>query len=571
MSALPDSKLGALETLTGSTGAVQDLEAAYLVLLGATPSTIYDMWMEVFDTAAIPAGHFNDRWMAYMDSVLAPATEDAYNDREREYWDGGGTPIGPVVPVPPALANLQHWFDLTDNSTVWADVGRTIPATHGSIVRVIDNKGTSTLLLKLDGNSGAIGFPLYAVSSLNGLNTMGDSVARNILGQVGGGNISGPTGMAMAAVGRQRTIPVASANVRFSWDNTQVDIDGEGDFSAGNWVLKSNGAGTLDSLQPVNAFEWNYAYGSYATGDNNYKAGGSAELNDAGAYAQIGDFRAVFFGVDDSDWAESMVWDRPLTPAERTALVAYFDAKYGALPITAPPPAAVELLHHYDFTEPQTVFKNLPANQPAADGDDIRVLSNLGSDGTQLSNASGTVAPTYKTGIVNGLNVARYDTTFDTLNAVITAGHTGSTKGLTYAAVFNMRLEIGAAAGPFTKWSNNFRLGRNFGAAFHEGLAIGAGSLFSLGAMTVGPWYLWYMALDSTATPDLWQLSGEIQQSAVAPAVIDIPPGSTFEIEIAGVQFDVAEVGFWDGPLTAAELVDLVAYADAKYGTLPHA
>lgn len=92
MATINDCKFNALRTL-GFTGAINDMELAWLQSLGATSGQVNDAWLEVAG-----AGQFNDQVMAYM--ITEGAVGDQFNDVKLDFWCnvmGGGT----TPPVPP--------------------------------------------------------------------------------------------------------------------------------------------------------------------------------------------------------------------------------------------------------------------------------------------------------------------------------------------------------------------------------------------------------------------------------------------------------------------------------------
>ena len=111
MTTLTDAKLATLETLTGNTGHVQDLEREYLLLLVTGPvvaNTIDDLWFQVFDEASIPAGHFNDRFYAYTGKAAPPRW--ARRCRSRRTCDTASTSAisRSCSPSPHALGSSQR-------------------------------------------------------------------------------------------------------------------------------------------------------------------------------------------------------------------------------------------------------------------------------------------------------------------------------------------------------------------------------------------------------------------------------------------------------------------------------
>ena len=575
MTTLTDAKLTALETLTGNVGHIQDLELQYLLLLitgPVTATTIVDLWSQVFDEATIPAGQHNDRWMAYMDSILAPATQDHYNEREREYWEGGGTPLGPVVPQPPLPANLLHWFDATDSTQVFSDTAGLIPAVDGAQALRVNNKGT-------DGTAIIDSFPagpIYRVDVIMGPTGITYSGVRNTAGfpsslqnSAWTGQPSGVSGIHMAAFARKTYDGAFTNNLwNLSSGGGVVGLRADNATFANEWAgTMSNNPQPSSSLAPVVLDKWSWVEVGNQGAASYYRAAGFPEVLLAGAFVAptVGGAPTLFqmYG----EVTEVLIYDRGLTQPERDLVTAYFDAKYGVAPFAAPPPTVADLIHWFDFTDPATVFKNPPATQQAIDGDFIRQVTNKGSDGTPINSASDVVSPILRTGIVNGLQIADYDVTTQTLDAVIAAGHASSSAGLSMAIIFKWISGPGVT-NSMAAWGSN--LARTAAARNGQFFVAGApGNISSLAPLGADTWYLGAFAFDGGLGTDRWQWSGEALQTAALGNLTDILAGSTLEIANAAVLIQVAEFAIWDGQLSAGEFTDLFAYADAKYGTLP--
>jgi hypothetical protein len=569
MTTLQDAKLTALEALTGNTGHVNDLEAEFLVSLGATAgSAIVDQWWEVFDAAAVPPGQFNDRAVAYIVATVGVPPSNDYNEHWRFYWENFMP--GPVVPVPPLLADLLHWFDFSDATQLWQDGAGTVPIVAGTDVIRVDNKGT-------DGTPLIDAFPpgpIWTLDLVNGLAGAKHTTNFSPMQQAGWLGAGGAGGQVNFGWGRREALGPSTG---LFWQQSggggddQLRVD-DGAIPAGEWAVATAGLGVPTGTgKPMVLDEWDWVYvGVDNTLNQIYRAGGVAEQSGGGAYAPPGSPSSASLGMPQGELIEVLVYGRGLTPAEVQLVIDYMNARAGnVMPFLEPPTTVPELLHHFDFTDNTTVFKNPPATQPAGDGDFIRHVLNKGTDGTSITSVSDGVSPIYRTGVINGLNIADYDAILKNLDAVVAAGHASSVKGLSMALVFRWGAG-GAATNNMAAWDNNLMRtsATRHGNHFVQGVP---GSVFSVAPLAGSTWYLGAFAFDGPgAGTDRWQWSGEIEQTAVLGGLTDIPPGSTIEIQNAGTTIQVAEYAVWDGQLSAAEFASLFAYADAKYGNLPN-
>lgn len=376
MTTLADAKLAALETLTGNTGHVNDLEAEYLVLLGASASTVVDMWHEVFDNAAIAAGQHNDRWMAYMDSILSPATEDQYNDREREFWDGGGTPIGPPLPF---AANVRHCFDFGDLSKLFSLATCTgfKPNNTGNPIGCILNDGSDGTPLVTQAN------PTSPQLVLDPTGLKVSSVVRfdaaklqDLLATIAAGLPSGVgTGYAVAIVLRGREDPPITSRA-FTWGDSvaaNTRILGAGvrapanDF--GDTLLNSNVIVTeqppfTQVMVPYNWFAFVGTVSDDGSGiqDNFISARRGLTPFTGVINSQASQGRPIALdrfivgnqssgGVPwDGDVAKIWVWDVGILQAGVDQMLTYLDFFYPEAPLLAFPAAGIQTLPGIEST-----------------------------------------------------------------------------------------------------------------------------------------------------------------------------------------------------------------------------
>ena len=374
MTTLSDAKLSALETLTGATGHVNDLEQLYLSQLVTGPAvsdTIQDLWDQVFTEAAIPAGQFNDRWFAYMDFILAPATENAYMDRQREYWDGGGTPLGPPLPQP---GNLRHEFDAGQLATLFSHPTLNFkPSDGGTVFRWLNLGTDGTQLEEALGNPA----PRF-IENPTGLNPItAPSVLRfdaskleQLLATIAAGLPSGVgTGYAIAIVLRGREDPPITSRA-FTWGDSVVAnnrILGAGvrapanDF--GDVLLNSNVVVTEQPpfTTPMTPFNWFGFVGTVLDDgsgiQDNFIAARrgltpfTGTINSQASQGRPAALDRFIVGNQssggvpwDGDIAKIWVWDVGFIQADVDQMLTYLDFFYPDPPLTSFPAAGIPTL-----------------------------------------------------------------------------------------------------------------------------------------------------------------------------------------------------------------------------------
>lgn len=224
---------------------------------------------------------------------------------------------------PPALANLQHWFDLTDAPTVFSDVAGTILATNGSNVRNITNKGFDGQAII---DAGTV--PKYATGVVNGLNVLNDTVF-TVLGSTMV-NGTGAGGFAFATVSR-RTDTLAAAAATIGWDFvTQLNVAA---VTATGWRVRLPGDILINTGKPVVTNEWVWNYGTIdAAGLRAIRTAGAVELTGSGTYLPLPISQVLQFLGAVGQLAEVLIWDKNLIPIELGGFIGYADLKYGAMP-----------------------------------------------------------------------------------------------------------------------------------------------------------------------------------------------------------------------------------------------
>ena len=254
---------------------------------------------------------------------------------------GAGVRRKAVAPsLPPDLANILLWFDAADPGTLWQDDAASIPAVDGVTMRRMDNKGSfASVPFIHDPQTPGLAPPVYLLdepivnSGSVGVKTGG--MAWNIMiTLLGLPDAAPPGGMSMFAVGRQNDISIASGTLA-NWGGAHfVDNDGDGQTTAGNWIVQPTGGAATDTGIASPVGDWNYAYWAQDAGtDLRYRVGGSAEQNAiVGVWNPVSAGQNLGFAGFRSQWSEWIVWNGQLTLSSRVALDAYANGKYGALP-----------------------------------------------------------------------------------------------------------------------------------------------------------------------------------------------------------------------------------------------
>ncbi len=475
----------------------------------------------------------------------------------------------------PFQANLSHWWDFTDQSEVFADTAGTVAITDGTVIERVNDKGLAGDDLE-DASSGMT----WEDSVVNG-----HSVARNTVVQVPARFtsqalttlIGGVGGFTYGGVHKLFSVP-GGQGILHAIDNGPSEVTIETGF--GDWSEDHPNQGTTPSNKAIVPDEWvSHIVSDGGPGGYIQHVSGAVDVTAIANFAiQTGTPVEIFAQSVEGDIAEILVYDRGLTAAELLVLQAYYDTKYGLLPFIGLPTPVADLIHHYDFTDNATVFRNLPGTQQASDGDAIRLIVDKGTQVANLTSASGANSPTYRENFIPiGQNVADFSpgALSKPMSGTDIPGQLGA-KGMSNALVFRLQDPNGPAV-QMADWGvgvGRLRVLRDFGAGFMLYDYPGPVGGFSTGVITPGAWYLWYASVTGSTTPsdDRFRLSGEVQQIASLIAPFDILPGEPIELShLTAQNFQIAEWAVWDGPLTDPELAALEAYVLAKYGVLPTA
>lgn len=571
MSQLNDAKLLTLRTELALEGHINDLEILWLLALGATSGSIVDAWWEVFDAASIAPGQFNDRAVAYITATVgAPPTPD-YNAAWLHYWENAT--LVPPVPQPPLLPDLFHWYDFTDPTVLWQDVAGTIPIVAGQDILRVDDKGTEGTVVLDDFPPG----PVWQLNLLNGYpGTINAAGFPANLQDAGWGGASPPgVGVTIFSVGREDYISGVAPSNHYLQAGGPGVMGVEADPTLVQWAANLSGAPQpTGSGRAITLGEWVWNMGRGGP-TNTYETSGTPPVFVVGPYTQPAG-GTITLGQAKGSVMEVLVYGRELTGPEVLLVAAYFDAKYGVLPFLTPPPTAAALTYHHDFTDNATVWSDVAQAVPAVNGGVVRAINGKSASPIDLTSASGIASPTYRTAVVNGLNVADFDQTADQVNGVAAAWPIATVGGAAMVVFRQIVRAGGAFVDPiyrFTGTPGIFGI-RGGGAVQLDNIEFfGPGfSFFSSAAPVLGTWYLAYISISPAFGGVQWFLSGGGEQaSGFGGASADLPAPAQLRIETGQGDVEVAEAAIWTAPLSAAERAALVVYADGKYGTLPHA
>ena len=251
----------------------------------------------------------------------------------------------------------------------------------------------------------------------------------------------------------------------------------------------------------------------------------------------------------------------------------------GALPPPPFPPFAAPILQRFDFTDQSTVWADTAGTIPITDGTLIKRIDNLGTSGAPMIQGS-TLAPTYRTNIVNGLGVADFAAGPGTRRLRASADPTAydfPTNGITIAAIVRRTGSAPAGQQALISWAGNYRIDYNSpaDAAPDDFLVTGFPVFVTLiAAPLLNNWYLLYQSgggSGDNSNDAAYASPGPEDTSAIGDPNINLPGPHDVEITAFSGDYEEAESFILGGPMTVAERLALQAYADAKYGSLPHA
>jgi hypothetical protein len=248
--------------------------------------------------------------------------------------------------LPPVPSQLHSWFDLNDLSTLFQDIGGTVPVTGVSDpIGYIANKGVSGVDLP---NTGT---PATLVVGPNGTTAANFSAFGTAYTASQPGFAASSSGLCMAIAWRVNSQGTLVNNIMtLSHIAFQTDDSGPDHFmnavrthsTGGGPVVLTTGAAVLVPVGDYQAgyYTSNPAVGSPAGDGHRYLAPGpGGVLNDAidpAILDIVAGSMSLFLGNGawDFDLLEFLLYFRHLVPAEQSLLTAYFDAKHGTLPHT---------------------------------------------------------------------------------------------------------------------------------------------------------------------------------------------------------------------------------------------
>jgi len=217
---------------------------------------------------------------------------------------------------------------------------------------------------------------------------------------------------------------------------------------------------------------------------------------------------------------------------------------------------------HFDFTDNSTVFNENTGTIQAGQGDTIVRVNNKGSHSQNLIDNSGTRA-TYDLAQINGLNVALC-TGLGVLSSNMILGLSGT--GYSFACVAqHTGVSTQQAA---IQWEVNRTIQQDeLGSGNWEASVNSGPTVLDTGvAVTDGVWVGTVFSFDNSIL---------FAARASGGALVTATPASFFnpaafeDFRVGLFDGQIAEVIVWDTRLSSAELLEVLAHFDGKYGVLP--
>lgn len=243
--------------------------------------------------------------------------------------DGGPAPTPPPAEFfPPALANLQLWFDVQSNDVNFGPLSTIngVISLDGQNVREMNSRGTGSVAMIQNGGS-------PPTMRDNGSGPNGTRFLEHIgkvplLSNPDPSFTGGLTGYAFYVVCRANTIPLTAPNRdAYKWVPTLL----WGNNTGNAWQV-GFGSTVRVTLKSIVLNQWVYLYGTIDNATDNYVARASGVAQISGNYNT---YNNPFSGADvqlgesSIDVVEAASYDRELTLLELAALETYFNDKFG--------------------------------------------------------------------------------------------------------------------------------------------------------------------------------------------------------------------------------------------------
>lgn len=247
------------------------------------------------------------------------------------------------------------------------------------------------------------------------------------------------------------------------------------------------------------------------------------------------------------------------------------------------PPTIAELTHHYDFSDKSKIWNDNGATVPITDGALIRAIENKGTHGG-LAEGFGNSAPTWREDVIGpGLSAADY---FDSGLTTRRLRYTDSVgpfpidlpnTGISMGAIMRPKGTVPSFQQQLIGWAGNFRIdyqgdGINYQTEMVSNPVIANIDFF----MVANQWTLVYYSHQGgglNVNDVTFNSPGPEVAGAFADPGLQLPgPSHAVDMEsITNREYDLAESFILVGDLISTERAAIEAYANAKYGALPHA
>lgn len=246
------------------------------------------------------------------------------------------SPIGserrnaPSLALPPFATDMVNFWDPTDPSQVFEDQAGTTPASEGGLMRRQNNKGTSGLEVSESGTGVPTWKAAADINAPNGLNYAQSTLGAGYFVTPYADGVDWSAGFtcagAFAANGTGTLVAMAYGSSAMNLQFVET---------TGLWRIDVPGIGFVNFGKATVDDEWIWMYCTInAAGDYAIRMSGAAEVVGSGTYSAPpqGGLSLWSPGGQIMRGAGTFMYNRYLTPAERPAVIAYFDQKFGVMP-----------------------------------------------------------------------------------------------------------------------------------------------------------------------------------------------------------------------------------------------